>query len=199
MSQYFEARATEEEKIEEFVWLVNNTPHIIPERMGEAEELCPAIVYAETNEETPRLYMGSPSDYLTSWPHEDIATKEASIGYRRISAVVILSESGVQLGVDNDRTNLAGGIEGVQAALGHEFDEIFVGGLAENPDANRGAQTLNTTGLIRHAAMYSRIARINSFSPEQAKLALGISISQLANGLPMADQAIIDMVRSTSI
>lgn len=184
-----------QEKMSDFVALVNATPHIIPKRIGEVSELCPAIVYSGADEEPQKLYLGSPADLLTAFPHEGIAEAEASVSYRRISAVTILSESGIHLAVDAERTERRGGLEVVQASLGGEFDEIFIGGFSEYPDSSADVRTMCTTGLIRQASLYARLAEINQLDKDQTELALGICISQLANGMPMRDQDVIAMAK----
>ena len=185
------------EKMDDFIWLVNETPHIIPRRLGTVSELCPAIVYSDKEDEPQRLYLGKSEDLLTAFPHEGIAETEAPKGYRRVSAVTVLTESGIHLAVDGDRTERVGGLGVIQDGVGSEFDEVFVGGFSEYPDSHVDVRTMCTTGLIRQASLYSRLAEINQLDRDQTAFALGISISQLANGMPMRELDVIAMVKLT--
>lgn len=184
-----------QEKMEDFIWLVNETPHVIPRRLGTVTELCPAIVYSDNENVLQKLYLGTPEDLLTAFPHEGIAEEEAPKGYRRVSAVTVLTESGIHLAVDGDRTERVGGLGVIQEGVGSEFDEVFVGGFSEYPGSSADVRTMCTTGLIRQVSLYSRLAEINQLDRDQTALALGISISQLANGMPMREQDVIDMVK----
>ena len=186
---------TPEARMNELLRLVNTVPRIIPKRIGEVTGMCPAIVYAHTDDELYKLFMGDPDDLLKVFSHQEIAKTETPTDNRRISAVTLLTESGIYLAVDQDRTKRQCGLEAVQSSLEHEFDEVFIGGFSEYPDSTEGAETMCTTGLIRMASKYVSLAQNNNFDSSQTELALGMCISQLAIGMPMTDQDIIYLVK----
>jgi hypothetical protein len=131
--------------IDELLWLVNNTPKIIPQHMGKVEELCPTIVYSEDDGKYS-LHLGDSEDILVSSCHEDIAPTEAPVGFRRISAYTVLAESGINLAIDSNRIRSLGGLAVIKASMDREFNEVFVGGLSEDPDVLDFAKTICTVG-----------------------------------------------------
>lgn len=80
MARSFRDIKSPQQKMDDLVWLVNQARHVVPKRLGKVEELCPAIVYSNTDEEPQKLYLGKPEDLLTAFPHEGIAEAEAPVG-----------------------------------------------------------------------------------------------------------------------
>ncbi len=180
--------------------LVNEVPKIIPKRIGEVAEMSAAIAYSNTDEEPLVVHLGTPEDLLTAFPHEGIAEDEAPVGFRRISAVTLINNSGIYLALDIDRVKRHGGLERFKKDLGDDYDEVFLGGYSEEDfPTGLGSETLCTTGLIREASKFQRLGAINRMSYGQTKLALSLSISQLAMGIPMPEQMTIEMAKSEDI
>lgn len=184
-------------KMEDLLWLINNGQHVKPKRIGEVQEVSPAILYAEDEDTSHVLHIGKPQDFFTGWAHEDIAKEEAPTSYRRISAVTILADTGIHLAIDGDSAKRRGGLERFQHELAHESDDVFVGGFSEYEDVSVGARTIDTVGLIRTAAKWVNLGRNERFTRDQTKLAFEISNSQLANGLPMHEFHVIELVKKS--
>lgn len=184
---------------ENLVELVNAIPKVIPERVGVVETLTAAITYSDNDKDAPALYMGSEEALLTAFPHDEIAESITTKPANRVSAVSILASNGIFLALDVDQVSINGGLERFQEALGDEFDEVLLGGYAEDESSRPGIETLCTTGLIREVSKFMRLGTLNQMTMGQTQLAAELSISQLANGLPMSELMCLDFAKSEDI
>jgi hypothetical protein len=190
----FGPKSTEND-MNDFIWLVNNTPRVIPQHIGTVEGLCPSIVYSKDDGKYS-LHMGNSQEILVASCHKDIAKAEAPVGLRRISAVTVLAESGIHLAIDGDRTKKLGGLAVIKASMAKEFDEVFIGGLSEDPDVLDFAKTMCTVGLIREASTYARLAGMNGLNRRQTATALSLFINQQSQGISLRAQDVITLVKS---